>query len=95
MQPRIKLRAGIILLIVSQLLGWGALAFVCSLAFKGGKPAICLFGGIGLYAVSWGGFGLGVMLAGTEAILYVCNFLKKRVIASSLRFKGPLEGGTP
>jgi hypothetical protein len=94
MRPRIKLRAGIILLIVSQLLGWGALVFVYSLAFKGGKPAICLFG-IGLYAVSWGGFGLGVMLAGTEGILYVRNFLKKRVISSPLRCKGPREGGAP
>jgi hypothetical protein len=70
------------------------LAFVCSLAFKGSKHAIYLFG-VGLYAVSWGGFGLGVMLAGTEGILYVRNFLKKRMISSSLRFKGPQEGGTP
>jgi hypothetical protein len=67
---------------------------VFSLAFKGGKPVICLFG-VGLYAVSWGGFGLGVMLAGTEGILYVRNFLKKRVISSLPRSNGPQEGEIP
>jgi hypothetical protein len=94
MQSHIKLRAGIILLIVSQLLGWGALVFVCSLSFKGGKPAFYLFR-VGLYAISWGGFGLGAMLAGTKVILYVRNFLKKRLLSSLLRCNGPQEGSTP
>jgi hypothetical protein len=70
------------------------LAFVCSLAFKGGKPTIFLFA-IDLYAVSWGGFVLGVMLASTEGILYVRNLLKKRVISSLPRFNGPQEGEIP
>jgi hypothetical protein len=88
-----KFRTGIILLIVSQLLGWVALVFVCSLAFRTGKPITSFFG-VGLYTVSWGGLGLGVMLAGTEGILYVRNFLKKRM-SSLLQLKGPHQGNNP
>ncbi len=93
MKPNVKFRTGIILLVVSQLLGWVALVFVCSLAFRTGKPIIC-FCGFGLYTVSWGGLGLGVMLAGTEGILYIRNFLKKRM-SLLFQLKGPHQGNNP
>jgi hypothetical protein len=93
MKPSVKFRTGIILLIVSQLLGWVALVLVCSLAFRTDKPIICFFG-VGLYTVSWGGPGLGVMLAGTEGVFYVRNFLKKH-ISLFLQLKGPHQGNNP
>jgi hypothetical protein len=94
MKPRSKLRTGIILCIVSQLLGWGGTAFFCSLALKTSKPILCCFG-IGLYALSWGMLGLCVMLVGTEGIHYVRDLFKKLVISLPLRCPGPKKDSNP
>jgi hypothetical protein len=70
-----------------------ALVLVFSLAFRTDKPIIC-FCGFGLYTVSWGGLGIGVMLAGTEGVLYVRNFFKKQRYMF-LQLKGPHQGNNP
>jgi hypothetical protein len=94
MKPTIKFKTVIILLIVSQLLGWGGMAFFGSLALKTSKPVIYLFGA-GLYAISWGMLALCLLLAGKEGILQVHDLLKKRLTSLSLRFNGHKKDGNP
>jgi hypothetical protein len=85
---------GVIVLVISQFLGWGGIALLCSLVFKTSKPATYFFG-VGVYTVSWGLFGGGVILAGPEGIHIVRNLLKKYSIFLPLRFKGAKKDGTP
>ncbi len=92
MKPSFKFKLGILLLIASQLLGWGGMAFFCSLALKTGKPFICFFGFV-LYAVSWGMLGFCVLLTGREGIPYVRNLLKKLSASLPLLSNSPKKDG--
>lgn len=92
MKPSIKFKIGIILLIASQLLGWGGMAFFCSLALKTSKPFMCFFG-VGLYVVSWGMLGLCVLLTGKEGIPYVRDLLKKLSTSLPLCSHAPKKDG--
>jgi hypothetical protein len=94
MKSGTRLKMGIILVIASQLLGWGGIAFFCSLALKTRKPGMCLFGTI-LYAVSWGLLGLCIVLVGAEGIQYIRNLLKKPSIAAFFRSARPKKNGHP
>ncbi len=54
--------------------------FFCSLALKTNKINFCYIG-TGLYALSWGVLGLGLLLAGTEGTHYLRNFLKRHTFS--------------
>ncbi|OGP53341.1 MAG: hypothetical protein A2Y65_05480 [Deltaproteobacteria bacterium RBG_13_52_11] len=94
MQPGTKFKTGVILLIVSQLLGWGGMAFFGSLVLTTNKPVMYLFG-VGLYAISWGMLGLCLLLADKEGIPPLCDLLKKLLISLPLRANGPKKDGNP
>jgi hypothetical protein len=53
------------------------------------------FFGVGVYTVSWGLFGGGVILAGPKGIHIVRNLLKKCSIFLPLRFKGTKKDDNP
>lgn len=83
---------GVIVLVISQFLGWGGIVLLCSLVIKTSKPAMHFFG-VGIYTVSWGLFGGGVILAGPKGIHIVRNILKKYLVFLSPRFKGAKKDG--
>jgi hypothetical protein len=93
MKQGVRFRTGIILLIISQLLGWGCLAFLGSVAIKSGKTVLFL-GGTSLYAVSWGLLGLGVILARAQSIPSIHNLFKKLLISLTLRSSGLKKDGS-
>ncbi len=71
-----KLRIGIILIVISQPFGIVAL-LICNAIALHNHDALFSFIGIGGYALSWGMFGLGLLLAGKEGITYSRRLLKK------------------
>jgi hypothetical protein len=75
MRVSIRFRLGIILLAMNQPFGWGALVVCAVLAVKTQRPMFYLIG-LGVYALSWGMLGLGVVLAGPEGIPYLRGLLQ-------------------
>ena len=71
-----KFWIGIILLIINQPLGWGAV-LICNALMIKKQNAIFSFLGIGAYALSWVILGLGLLLAGPEGIKYFRSLPKK------------------
>lgn len=61
----LKFTIGMILLLTNQFVGWGAIIFSVYL-FKKTKNKIYTVLGTVVYALSWGMFGLGLVLAGPE-----------------------------
>lgn len=86
-----KFRIGIILLLVNQPLGFLAI-FVCNAIALHQSNATFSFIGLGIYALSWGMLGLGLLLAGPEGIALSRRLLKKirgffyNILASARRF---------
>ena len=87
-----KFRIGIILLAINQPFGWGVMLFCAALAVKTKKTDL-YFWGIAAYALSWGMFGLGLLLTGREGIDYSRMLSRRawdfflRVFNQSLRLK--------
>ena len=76
MEFSLKFWIGIILLITNQPLGWGGMLICNALTIKN-HNALFSFLGIGVYALSWGMLGLGLLMAGPEGIKYSRSLLKK------------------
>ena len=69
-RPRAAFRIGLVLLVANVPLGYGGIAAGVALA-AATKNRIWLTVGFGLYALSWGMLGLGILLAGREGIEYL------------------------
>jgi len=72
---------GIILLVTNQPLGWGGMIISNALALKS-HNIFYTYLGFGIYALSWGMLGLGVLLAGPQGRIWIKEFyqkIKKRV----------------
>ena len=76
MEFSLKFWIGIILLIINQPLGWGAM-LICNALTIEKHNVLFSFLGIGAYALSWGILGLGLLMAGPEGIKYSRSLLKK------------------
>jgi hypothetical protein len=76
MEFSLKCWIGIILLITNQPLGLGAMLICNALAIKK-HNALFSFLGIGVYALSWGILGLGLLMAGPEGVKYSRSLFKK------------------
>ena len=76
MEFSLKFLIGIILLIINQPLGWGAM-LICNALTIEKHNVLFSFLGIGAYALSWGILGLGLLMAGPEGIKYSRSLLKK------------------
>jgi|GEM_PF-2533995 len=76
MRVSIRFLLGVILLVINQPFGWGALVVFALWAVKTQKAVFYLIG-VAAYALSWGLLGLGVLLAGPEGIPYLWNLLGK------------------
>jgi hypothetical protein len=67
---------GIILLVINQPFGWGAL-LICNVIAIHERNALFSLLGLGIYALSWGMLGLGFILAGPESSKYFRSYFKK------------------
>jgi len=67
---------GILLLTTNQPLGWGAM-LICNAIALNRQDLFFTYLGLGLYALTWGMMGLGVLLAGPEGIRYSRLLLKR------------------
>lgn len=67
---------GIILLITNQPIGWAAMV-ACNAIAINKHNIFFTYLGFGLYALTWGMLGLGVLLAGPEGIRYSRLLLKR------------------
>lgn len=72
MRPRLFI--GVLLVGIGMLLGWPAVACFAGIAVYTGEPLFAVIGGPVVYAVSWGIYGLGILIAGREAFYYVNVF---------------------
>ncbi|MEI8217982.1 MAG: hypothetical protein WCG51_02895 [Elusimicrobiota bacterium] len=61
---------GVILIVTNQLFGWGGIV-VCEYFAHKTKKKIFHAAGIGIYAVSWGMFLLGTILAGPQGVALI------------------------
>ena len=76
-----RFRAGIAFLVLNYLFGWPFLVVVEALALYLESPERAILGPV-VYGISWALLGVGLWLAGPEAVTYLKHhyetFLKKR-----------------
>ena len=72
----LKTWIGIILILANQPFGAGALLICNAIAIQKHNVFFSLLG-LGVYGLSWGMLGLGLLLAGPEGIRYTRNLLRK------------------
>lgn len=79
-QPGTRVYAGIVLLVVSYLIGLPALAFLSYLSVKLNKPMIIAVGGPVVFLLVHSMFGLGVYLAGQNYVMEVLLCATRRFL---------------
>ena len=67
---------GIILLVTNQPIGWGGMIIANALALKH-HNIFYTYLGFGIYALSWGMLGLGVLLAGQQGKIWLKEIYQK------------------
>jgi hypothetical protein len=76
MERRPRFLVGLILLVINQPFGWGAMVVCAVVAARTNKTIFYLIG-LGAYAFSWALLGLGLVLAGPEGRSYLRSFWEK------------------
>ena len=75
-KPSLRLLIGVGLIGLSMLLGWPLISVMGSLAIYFKEPLIAVIGGPAAYGLSWAVYGLGLLIAGREALYYMNVFNK-------------------
>jgi hypothetical protein len=75
-KPSLRLLIGVGLIGLSMLLGWPLISVMGSLAIYFAEPLIAVIGGPAAYGLSWAVYGLGLLIAGREALYYMNVFNK-------------------
>ncbi len=75
-RPSGKLMVGVVLIIISSLLGWPAVVLAGWLAVERGNAWVLFVGGPAIYGVSWVIWGLGLLVAGRDSLRYA-NLLSR------------------
>ncbi len=68
--PSKKLILGVSLISLSMLMGWPAVGLFSLVALYLRDPLVFLVGGPATYAVSWGVWGIGMLIAGPDNVKY-------------------------
>jgi len=73
-KPSVRLLVGVGLIGLSMLLGWPLISALGGLAVYFSEPLIAVIGGPAAYGLSWAVYGLGLLVAGREALHYAGVF---------------------
>ena len=82
-RPSAKLITGVALIAVSLLLGWPAVAVAGCVAVEQRNAWVFFIGGPAVYALSWAIWGLGLLIAGRDALRYanlLARWMVRRVV---------------
>jgi hypothetical protein len=92
-KPSARLMIGVGLIGLSMLLGWPLIGVMGSLAIYFREPLIAVIGGPAAYGLSWAVYGLGLLIAGREALYYMNVFNKwfARVVVEKMIGSPPLS----
>jgi hypothetical protein len=91
-RPPARLMIGVGLIGLSMLLGWPLISALGALAIAWREPLIAVIGGPAAYGLSWAVYGLGLLIAGREALTYAGLFNRwlVRVLVERLIGRPPL-----
>ena len=91
-RPSARLVIGVGLIGLSMLLGWPLISALGALAIAWREPLIAVIGGPSAYALSWSVYGLGLLIAGRDALHYAAVFNRwlTRVLVEWLIGDAPL-----
>lgn len=73
-RPSPRLLVGVGLIGLSMLLGWPLISALGALAIYLSEPLVAVIGGPAAYGLSWAVYGLGLLVAGREALYYAGVF---------------------
>lgn len=73
----LKFKIGVFFLLVNVPFGYGGGALAAAIAAKSGHPKLGAALGIGIYLLSWGMLGLGIVMAGPEGVALVKQLKQK------------------
>jgi len=73
-RPSARLLIGVGLIGLSMLLGWPLISALGGLAIYFSEPLIAVIGGPAAYGLSWAVYGVGLLVAGREALYYAGVF---------------------
>lgn len=73
-KPSARLLVGVGLIGLSMLLGWPLISALGALAIYFSEPLIAVIGGPVAYGLSWAVYGVGLLVAGREALYYAGVF---------------------
>lgn len=73
-RPSARLLIGVGLIGLSMLLGWPLIGALGTLAITLGEPLVAVIGGPAAYGLSWVVYGIGLLVAGREALYYAGVF---------------------
>lgn len=73
----LRFRIGLFFLLFNVPFGYGGGALAALIAAKMGHPALGAALGVGIYALSWGMLGLGIVMAGPEGVKLVKELRRK------------------
>ncbi len=101
--PSIKLILGVSIIGLSMLIGWPAVALFSLVALHLRDPLVFLIGGPVTYAVSWGVWGIGMLIVGSDNVKYakvilgwlVRNWIEKACPHTVARPMDDLKNITP
>jgi hypothetical protein len=75
-RPSARLMAGVVLITLSMLLGWPAVALAGCLAAQKQNAWVFFIGGPGVYAFSWVLWGVAMAVGGRDALRYANLFIR-------------------
>ncbi len=73
-RPSFRLMLGVGLIGLSMLMGWPLVGFLGAMAIWFAEPLVAIVGGPAAYGLSWAVFGVGLLVAGREALYYTGVF---------------------
>lgn len=73
-KPSARLLIGVGLIGLSMLLGWPLISALGGLAIYFSEPLLAVIGGPAAYGLSWAVYGVGLLVAGREALYYAGVF---------------------
>ena len=76
-KPSAQLVIGLVLIALSMVVGgWPTIALIGVVAAWVGEPLVFVIGGPVAYGISWGIWGLGILISGKESMTYGNHFAR-------------------
>lgn len=95
-KPSLPLVVGLILIGLSLIVGgWPTIAALGVVAAWTGEPLLFVIGGPAAYAISWGIWGVGMLISGKESLHYGNQFARWGARKMTLRLLGEKEKKEP